>query len=63
MFNGVFSIDNLPRIKDGVYVLNLDNNQSKGTHWVSLFIDKNVVVYFILFETEYILQEVLFKIN
>ena len=63
MFNGVFSIDNLPRIKDGVYVLNLDNNQSKGTHWVSLFIDKNVVVYFVLFEIEYILQEVLFKIN
>ena len=63
MFNGVFSIDNLPRIKDGVHVLNLDNNQNKGTHWVSLFIDKNAVVYFVLFEIEYILQEVLFKIN
>ena len=24
-FNGVFSRDNLPRIKDGVYVVNLDD--------------------------------------
>ena len=63
MFNGVFSIDILSRIKDGVYVLNLDDNQSKGTHWVSLFIDKNAVVYYVLFEIEHILQEVLFKIN
>ena len=29
-FNGVFSRDNLPRIKDGVYVINLDDKQSKG---------------------------------
>ena len=29
-FNGVFSRDYLPRIKDGVYVINLDDKQSKG---------------------------------
>ena len=27
-FNGTFSRDNLPKIKDGAYVLNLDDNQS-----------------------------------
>ena len=28
-----FSRDNLPRIKDGANVLNLDDKQSKGAHW------------------------------
>ena len=31
-FNGVYSIDNVPRIKDGVYVINHDDKQSKGIH-------------------------------
>ena len=31
-FNGVYSIDNVPRIKDGAYVINHDDKQSKGTH-------------------------------
>ena len=35
-----FSINNLPRIKDGAYVINLDDKDSKGTPWVSLFINK-----------------------
>ena len=28
-FNGVFSRNNLPRIKDGAYATNLDDNNSK----------------------------------
>ena len=32
-FNGVFSRDNLPKtIKDGVYVINLDEYADVGTH-------------------------------
>ena len=62
-FNGVFSRNNLPRIKDGAYVINLDDKNSKGTHWVSLFINKNTAVYFDSFEIEYIPQEVLIKVN
>ena len=57
--NGVFSRNNLPRIKDGAYVINLDDRNSKGTHWVSLFIDKNLAIYFDSFGIEYIPQEVL----
>ena len=34
-----FSRNNLPTIKDGAYMRNLDHKKSKGTHWVSLFID------------------------
>ena len=33
-FNGVHSRYNLPRTKDAVCVINLDDKQSKGTHWV-----------------------------
>ena len=36
---------------------------SKGTHWVSLFFNKNTAVYFDSFGTEYISQEVLNKIR
>ena len=57
--NGVFSRNNLSRIKDGAYVINLDDRNSKGTHWVSLFIDKNIAIYFDSFGIEYIPQEVL----
>ena len=30
----------------GVNIMNLDNKKSKRTHWVSLFVDRNTVVYF-----------------
>ena len=53
-----FSKNNLARIKDGGYVINLDNEKSKGTHWVSLYIDRNTAAYFDSFGIEYILQEV-----
>ena len=32
-FNGVYSRDNLPKIKDGPYVINLDEYSNIGTHW------------------------------
>ena len=51
-FNGFFSRNNLPRIKDEAYVINLDDKKSKGTHLVSLFIDRNIAVYFDSFGIE-----------
>ena len=62
-FKVAFSRDNLPRIKDGAYVINFDDKQSKGTHWVSLFINKNTAVYFDSIGIEYIPQEVSSKIK
>ena len=62
-FNGVFSRNNLLRMKDGKYVINLDDKNSKGTHWVSLFIDRNTALYFDSFGIKYIPQEVLNKIK
>ena len=62
-FNGVFSRNNLIRIKDGVYAINSDDKKSKGAHWVSFFIYRNISVYFDSFGIEYIPQEVLNKIE
>ena len=45
--NGVFSRDNLPKkIKDGEYVINLDEYKDVGTHWIALFCKKSKIVYF-----------------
>ena len=49
-FNGVFSRDNLPKIKDGTYVINLDEYSDIGTHWVVLYASNNDVTYFDSFE-------------
>ena len=64
-FNGVFLRENLSRIKDSAYVINLGDKQSKGTHWVSIFIDRNTNVLFDfgIIREEYISQEVLSKIK
>ena len=58
-----FSRNNLPRIKDGASVINLDDKNSKRTHWVSLFVNKKTAVYVDSYEIEYIHQEVLNKIK
>ena len=35
-FNGVYSRDNLTRIRDGACILNLDEYCNIGTHWIAL---------------------------
>ena len=40
-FNCVYSRNNLTKIKDGVYVINLDDFKSKGTHWIALYVNGN----------------------
>ena len=57
-FNGVYSRDNLPEIKDGAYVINLDEYSDIGTHWTALYTLNNDVTYFDSFEIEYILKEI-----
>ena len=40
-FKGVFSRNNLPKkIKDGTYIINLDEYADVGTHWIALFCKK-----------------------
>ena len=57
-FNGVFSRDNLPnKIKDGAYVINLDEYSDIGTHWIALWINNNAT-YFDSFSVENITREI-----
>ena len=43
-FNGVFSINNLPnKIKDGAYIINLDEYGDVGTHWIALFCNRSEI--------------------
>ena len=45
--NGVYSRDNLPaNIKKGAYVINLDEYEGAGTHWIALYVKNRKVVYF-----------------
>ena len=58
-FNGVFSRDNLPdKIKDGAYIINLDEYSDIGTHWVALYANNNDVTYFDSFGVEHIPKEI-----
>ena len=58
-FNGVFLRNNLPqKIKDGTYVINLDEYADVGTHWIALLCDKNEIVYFDSFGVEHIPEEI-----
>ena len=34
-FNVVYSKIKLPKIKDGAYIINLDEYESIGTHWIA----------------------------
>ena len=46
-FNGVYSRNNLSKkIKNGVYVINLDEYADVGTHWIALFCRRSEIVYF-----------------
>ena len=57
-FNGVYSGDNLPKIKGGTYAINLDEYSDIGTHWVYLHVHNNDVTYFDGFGVEHIPKEI-----
>ena len=58
-FNGVFSKNNLPkRIKDGAYVIDLDEYANTGMHWIALFCNKNEIVCFNSFGVEHFPEEI-----
>ena len=52
-FIGVYSRDNLPdKIKDGSYVINLDEYSYIGFHWIALYVNNKNVTYFDSFGIE-----------
>ena len=58
-FNGVYSRISLPdKIKKGAYVINLDEYENTGTHWIVLFVKTNEAIYFYSFGIEHIPKEI-----
>ena len=68
-FNGVYSRDNLPersstdKIKDGAYVINLDEYSDIGNDWIALYVNNKTVTYFDSFGVEHFLKEIKKFIN
>ena len=56
--NGVYSINNLPKTKDGAYIINFDEYESIGTNWIALYVNSKNITYFDSFGVEHILKEV-----
>ena len=58
-FNGVYSRDNLPKtIKNGAHAINLDEYADVGTHWITLYVKSNEVIYFDSFGVEHVPKEI-----
>ena len=58
-FNRVFSIDNLPEtIKNGTYLINLNEYADVGTHWIASSCRKSEIVYFNSFDVEHVPAEI-----
>ena len=58
-FNGVFSRDNMPeKIKDGAYVINLDEYANVGIHWIAVFCNKSEIIYFDRLGVEHVPKEI-----
>ena len=57
-FNGVYSRDNLPKTKDGDYVINLDEYFDIGTHWIAFYASNDNAIYFVIFGVENIPKKI-----
>ena len=58
-FTGVCSRDNLlDKIKDGAYIITIDEYCDIGTHWIALYALDNNVTYFDSFRVEHIPKKI-----
>ena len=57
-FNIVYSRNNLSKIKDGTYTINLDEYELIRTHWIALYVNPNSGTYFQSFGVEHIPKEI-----
>ena len=62
--NGVYSRDNLfDKIKDGAYLINLDEYLDIAIHWIELYANNKTWTYFDSFGVEHIPKEIKKFIN
>ena len=57
-FNGVDPRNDLPKIKDGAYIINLYEYESIRTYWIALYFNDNNVTFFDSFGIEHIQKEI-----
>ena len=57
-FNGVSLRNNLSKIKDVTHIINLDEFESKGTHWIALYLNAENLTYFDSFAVEHMPKEI-----
>ena len=57
-FIGVYSRNNLSKIKDGTYIINLDEYESVGTYWIALYVNAKNSTYFDSFRVDHIPKEI-----
>ena len=48
----------LKKIKDGAYIINLDEYADVGTYWIALFCKKSEIAYFDSFSVEHVPEEI-----
>ena len=53
MIFDVYPRNTLPKIKNGEYAINLDEDKLIGTHWMTLYVNSNITC-FDIFGVEYI---------
>ena len=51
--------NNNNNIKNGAYVINLDEYHNIGTHWVALYVNNKTIIYFDSFGVEHIPKEIM----
>ena len=58
-FKGVYDRDNFPKtVKDGAYIINLDEYADVGIHWISLHVKDIDVIYFGSFGVKHVPKEI-----
>ena len=57
-FNGFYSRDILPEIKDGAYLINSNEYEPIRTHWIALPVNDNNVTYFDSLGVNHISKEI-----
>ena len=46
-------------MKKGAYVINLDEHEDAGSHWIALYVKNKKVVYFDSFGVEHVPKEII----
>ena len=57
-FNGVYSRNNLSKIKNGAYIINLDEYEPIETHWIALYVNAKNVTYYDSFGVAHVSKEI-----